>query len=123
MRSNPARYVDPDSGELTQRGRMIFQEAGFDPEAISAGIAAQFAARIPKTGPTVSTARDVAASEFNIPLTRGDATQQFARQAFEQSAEANAKGQWAGDIARGQREGQVSAVEAAKGDIANQLGP
>lgn len=122
VRNNPARYVTAN-GTLTPQGEQVFAEAGLDPADVSERLAQEFARRIKQTGPTPATAREVAANEFGIPLTRGDATGDFGTIAFERAAEANARGEMAGSITRGRREQQRQAIDAAKGTIADDLGP
>jgi len=122
VKTAPGRYVAPD-GSLTDAGARIFTSAGFDPADISAKLAREFAARARKTGPNEATAREVAANEFGIPLTRGQATADFDQIAFEQAAKAGARGEMAGDIMRGRFATQREAVDASKSSIANDIAP
>lgn len=122
IRTKPDKYVDA-AGALTDEGRRIFAAAGFDADEVSTNVANAFAARARKTGPTEATAREAAAGEFGIPLTRGQATGDFGTIAFEQAAKANARGEMAGDIMRGRFNRQYEAVDAAKGNMARELGP
>jgi hypothetical protein len=122
IKSAPSRFVGP-SGALTPEGEKIFAAAGFDPADISEKLGRAFAARARTTGPTPATAREVAANEFGVPLTRGQATQDFDQIAFEQAAKAGARGEMAGDIMRGRFGAQKEATDAAKAQIGDQIAP
>lgn len=121
VKTNPSRFIDPNSGQLTQEGERIFAEAGFDPSEISQQIAARFAQRARQTGPVPATARQVAAEEFRIPLTRGQATGDFDQIAFEQAAQRGARGETAGTIMRGRIDLQNEAITTARNQIADDL--
>lgn len=122
IKTNPARYMDRN-GDLTDEGVRMFAEAGFDPVDISRQVAAEFTRQARRTGGTTATVREAAANEFGIPLTRGQATQNYSDIAFEQSARADARGQTAGEIVRGQFQRQDEAIAKAKADIAYDLAP
>lgn len=54
------------------------------------------------------------AGEFNIPLSRGDATGNLAQQGWEQAAEHGAKGEFAAPLIQGLRARQLAARQAAQ---------
>jgi hypothetical protein len=61
------------------------------------------------------------AAQFDIPLTRGQATGDVTQQAYEQAALHDAKGITAGRIMRSAEDRQQQAVEAAKGNLQEQF--
>jgi hypothetical protein len=121
VRTNPSKYVA--GGKLTDEGQRIFAAAGFDPEEISTRVANEFARRARSTGANEATAREVAANEFNIPLTRGQATADYDQIAFENAAARGARGEMAGDIMRGRMDRQHQAIESAKTGVIDDIAP
>lgn len=67
-------------------------------------------------------ARMNAADEFNIPLSRGQATGDVSQQAWELAAANNARGNVAGNVMRGFTDRQNQAIASARDDIASGLG-
>jgi hypothetical protein len=121
VKTNPAKFVT-SQGKLTPAGENAFIEVGIDPADVSDRLAREYARRAGETGPGAATAREVAASEFDVPLLRGQATGDFGQIAFEQAAKANARGETAGNIVRGRFERQDVAVEGAKKSLAGEFG-
>lgn len=121
VRNNPARFVTPTGG-LTDDGARVFAEAGFDPADVSSKMAQRFAERSRQTGPNAATARQAAADEFGIPLSRGQATGDFDQIAFEQAAQRGARGQQAGAVMREVASAQDKATRDAFEELAGQLG-
>lgn len=122
IRNSPARYVSPN-GQLTGEGEKLFAEVGLDPKDVTEAIAKEFEKRAAKTGAGPATAKEVAAAEFGVPLTRGQAAGDFDQIAFENAAKAGARGEVAGDIVRDQFGRQAQAIDVAKGRIGDELGP
>lgn len=121
VRNNPSRWVQ--NGQLTPQAAEFFAQAGFNPNEISATVAQEFARRARMTGGSTATAREVAAGEFGIPLTRGQATADPDRIAFEEAARHGARGEMAADIVRGRMNRQREAIETAQQNIGDELAP
>lgn len=87
---------------------------GVDPATVPQPLVDQFtqAARR-STSEVPAAARAVAADEFGIPLTRGQATGSVPKQAFEEAARNEARGPLAGGVLRRFDERQAGAVDAA----------
>ena len=122
FRNNPAQFVRPD-GSLTDDGARMFTEAGIDAGDVTQRMGQNFAERARQTGTNTGTAREAAAAEFNIPLSRGQATGDFDQIAFEQSAQRGARGQSAGAVMREFDQGQRTAVRDAFGNFSDRVAP
>ena len=79
-------------------------------------------AKVPASGVQPSQ-RIADAAEFNIPLSRGQATGNVSQQAWEQAALNDARGPIAGRVMRQFDDRQQQAISAARDDIAAGLGP
>lgn len=123
MVNAPSRYYNPTTGELTNEGAMIFASIGLDPSEVSSRLGKAFAEQAKKSGGNVATARQVAADEFGIPLTRGQATQDTNQLNFELGAKAGARGQLAEQVMSNIDKRQKEAFEASKDLVGERLVP
>lgn len=105
------------NGQLTNQGRRALEAAGIDPNQITTELIRNFEARARRSGVSPETAARAEADEFNIPLSRGQATGNFDDIAFEEAARTGARGEGAGAIARGFQEQQDEAIQTALDEI------
>lgn len=108
--------VDP----LDEARRAIAATIGIDPAQVPEDMARRWAGTATQAaeGQAPATARAIAADEFGIPLTRGQATGDVTQQAFEEAARNEGRGMAAGRIMRGFDDTQRAAIEGSAEDIA-----
>ncbi|MEL7444691.1 MAG: D-Ala-D-Ala carboxypeptidase family metallohydrolase [Pseudomonadota bacterium] len=110
-------------GRITAEGRSAIERARIDPEVISDSFASHFQRRVREaSGATDEAVRMAIADEFQIPLTRGQATGDVSQSAFEEAARNEARGAIAGRRVRQMDEQARTQVGAAVDDIAKGLG-
>ncbi|WP_414470737.1 hypothetical protein [Microvirga sp. M2] len=114
-------YRKPD-GSLTDEAANALREAGIDPREIPQALDEQLAQAFARKGVSVPAAREAAAAEFGIPLSRGQATDDVAALLFEKQALSGAKGDKAQAIATGFANEQQQAVTAARDAMGQRLG-
>lgn len=101
------------NGRLTQQAQSALEKAGIDPKLITQDVVQAFEARAIQSGQGADTARRAAADEFGIPLSKGQATDDFNEIAFEEAARSGARGQGAQRISRTADETQQEAIDTA----------
>lgn len=111
-----AGAIDPTAARA-----QLAQSLGVDPATIPDEVAADFAKRAAQAVDPANAAREAAAGEFGIPLTRGQATQDMASLGFEEAARNQARGQLAGNTVRNFDERQQAAIANARTGIAEQV--
>lgn len=100
---------------LSQAETSALIAAGLDPAQIGDDAARTIIGRANQVGGvTPETVRQAAAQEFNIPLTRGQATRDVGQAAFEEEARAAARGDPAANILKGFDARQAEAVQGAR---------
>ncbi|MEM9059025.1 MAG: D-Ala-D-Ala carboxypeptidase family metallohydrolase [Pseudomonadota bacterium] len=110
-------------GRITSEGRAAIERAGIDPDVISDSFANHFQRRVREAnGATDEAVRMAIADEFQIPLTRGQATGDVSQSAFEEAARNEARGALAGRRVRGIDDQARKHVDAAVEDIAKGFG-
>lgn len=103
------QFLKPD-GTLTDDAAEAARKAGIDPDDLLKVMQKKYAEGFAKKGVKPETAREVAADEFGIKLTPGEAADDYGKIAAEQGMARDARGPLAGKEARkfyGEREGQI----------------
>lgn len=103
------QFLKPD-GTLTDEAAAAAKEAGINPDDLLKVMQKKYAEGFAKKGLKPETAREVAADEFGIKLTPGEAADDYGKIAAEQGMARDARGPLAGKEARkfyGEREGQI----------------
>lgn len=118
------RTYNAKTGELTREGREALIKAGIDPDVVDKSFVDEFRRRSSMAGDVddaAAAARQAEADEFGVPLSRGDATQDFVQQQREdiwlktQDTEAGRRmGQF--------RDEQTRAIESARDNIRSSVG-
>lgn len=117
---NP-KLFDPATAALTAKGRETAKAAGFDPDRMGEKLSRIFAEEARSAAdPGVSGARSVG-REFDIPLSRGQATRDWEQLAREEAMRHGAKGEKAGEIMRAFDERQGERMTAASGRIQDEF--
>jgi hypothetical protein len=119
---NKSRFFDPSTGQLTDEGRRAAQAAELDPDAMNRKLAEQFSKEAQDAVNPDAYGRQTAAKEFDIPLTRGQATRSWDDLANEQSLRRGAKGDKAGNIMRDFDELQNQRIAAAADRVQESVG-
>lgn len=118
LKALKAVFVSPvmwAKGRLTPRGEEAVRSLGIDPAQVTDEVARRFGAMADDAVSPATTMRYAEADAMGVPLTRGDATQDMAQQAFEEAAMRGARGDQARAVMQGFRhEVQNPAVQAAK---------
>lgn len=120
MRGN--QQVVTATGALTAAGRKLAEKAGLDPDAITPQLAEQLEAAAKRaTGAGVedlpgATKREALSRRFDVPLTRGELTGDYAEQSLEESLRRMDVTTKAGRIMRDQEERSADALRGASGD-------
>lgn len=118
------RTFNAKTGELTREGREALTKAGIDPDVVDEGFVAEFRRRSSMAGDADSAAvaaRQAEADEFGIPLSRGDATQDFVQQQREDiwlKTQDTDAGRRMGQF----RDEQTGAIESARDDMRLRFG-
>jgi hypothetical protein len=113
-------FLKPD-GTLTDEAVEAARGAGIDPGLFGAVLHRKFAERFAEKGATPATAREAAAGEFNVPLSKGQATQDLDAIRFEDMAGRGAYGKPAQDVANEFQTGQRQAIQSAGRDVGEKL--
>lgn len=124
------RLVNPDTGELTDRGRTHITALGFNPEELSNEMQRAFGVAAERVKMSVdepleraaATARVARAERFGVPLTRGQTTGQVSQIADEMSMRAGVRGQGASQTIESFDNVQRGAVEDARANIGGGFG-
>lgn len=112
-----------DGSGLTEAGRGAMRARGIDPDVISDGFARNFARRIQEAGGASDEVVNMAiADEFGIPLTRGQATGDVPRIAFEEAARNSARGRLALEAVQAIDDQARRRTGEAVGDMARGFG-
>lgn len=110
------------NGQITDEARAALQRAGVNPDTLGRG---QLEEAVRQTfgqkGISEATAREAGAAEFNIPLTRGQATQDPRQLALEQRLAGGNRGERAREAAGGFFDQQRTAIDTARGNIGTEL--
>lgn len=109
--------VVTDRGRFTQEAEGALREIGLDPAQLPDELAGLFTDAFRAKGVSPAIAREAAASEFGIPLTRGQATQDPAVLGRERAAISGLRGGKAQEIGQGFAARQSEAVSAARGQL------
>jgi hypothetical protein len=113
-------YRKPD-GSLTHTAEATLRRAGIDPAEVDDQLDDAVNAVFGSKGVSDATAREVAASEFKLPISAGQATGDFSQQQFEQAAAKGAFGTRAQKTMGEFFEGQRGAIDAARSDIGRRV--
>lgn len=109
-------FLKPD-GTLTEQASEAARAAGIDPATFGQVLHRKFAETFASKGATPAAAREAAAGEFNIPLTRGQASQDLDAIRFEDMSARGAYGKPAQDVANDFQTTQRDAIRSAGTDI------
>ena len=109
-------------GELTTTAKTFLKRAGVDPAAIDKNLDEAIEAAFSRKGPSEAAAREAAAGEFGIPLTKGQTTQDAAQLRLEQELAAGQRGTKARDAANSFFEEQRGAIDTARAGIGERFG-
>jgi len=119
-KADPSKFLKQD-GTLTDDALAAAQQAGIAPEDMTAGLQKALADAYTQKGTSPAVSREALANEFNIPLSKAQATGDFAASQYEQAAAKNAFGPQAQRVAGDFFEGQGNAVKSAKQGIQEEL--
>ena len=121
--------VDPDTGELTERGKTHITALGFDPAALSKEMQKAFGVSAERVDMAVdeplkaaATGRLALAERFDIPLTRGQTTGDVSQVAEEMSMRAGVRGEGASQTIEAFDNVQRRGVDDARTYIGDGLG-
>lgn len=109
------------SGNLTPEAVAAAKAAGIDPATFGAVLNRKLAEGFAEKGAGPSTAREAAASEFNIPLSRGQSTRDLEQIRYENMASRGAYGKPAQDTADAFFTSQNQAIRGAGADIGERV--
>lgn len=109
--------VVTERGRFTPEGEAALREIGLDPAQLPDELAGLFTDAFRAKGVSPAIAREAAASEFGIPLTRGQATQDPVMLGQERAAVSGLRGGKAQEIGQGFAARQSEAVGAARGQL------
>lgn len=115
------KLFDPDTGQLTDRGVRMAEQAGLAVDDMGDRLSRIFAAEAEVATDPAIAARVSEAKEFDIPLSRGQVTQEFEQLAREEATRKGAFGESAGNIMRQFDEEQAQAVTGARGRVQDTL--
>lgn len=104
-------------GTLTDEAAAAAKAAGVDPATFGRVLHRKFAETFAAKGATPGAAREAAAGEFNVPLTRGQATGDLDAIRFEDMAARGAYGKPAQDVANEFQTTQREAIQSSGRDI------
>lgn len=113
-------FLNPD-GTLTKEAAEAAQAAGIDPSTFGAVLHRKFAETFAQKGATPASAREAAAGEFNIPLSKGQSTADLDAIRFENMAGRGAYGKPAQDVANEFQTRQTGAMRDAGTDLGEGL--
>lgn len=113
-------FLKPD-GTLTDEAVKAAQAAGIDPSTFGTVLQRKFAEQFASKGATPAAAREAAAGEFSIPLTKGQSTQDLDAIRFEDMAGRGAYGKPAQDVANEFQTTQRGAMRSAGENIGEGL--
>lgn len=103
------------AGNVTAEGQAALREVGVDAAQIPQDVMAQIEQAFAAKGASPAVAREALAGEFNVPLSRAQATLDPRAAMLEQGAAAGTRGGKAEEIARGFAGRQAEAIDAARG--------
>ncbi|MCJ2061766.1 hypothetical protein MKK63_03475 [Methylobacterium sp. J-088] len=105
------------AGNVTAEGQAALREVGVDAAQIPQDVMAQIEQAFATKGASPAVAREALAGEFNIPLSRAQATLDPRAATLEQAAAGGTRGAKAQEIAQNFTARQNAAFDAARGDI------
>ena len=114
--------LDQATGKLTERGRRMAASVGMDPDKMGEDLSRMFAEEASTATGTAGAVQRIRGKEFGVPLTRGQAGDDFNALAKEEATRHGAYGEKAGDIMRQFDTEQQTAMQHARGDIQAGLG-
>lgn len=114
--------VQNEAGELTTTAKAALQKEGIDPDQITDEGRAMMALAFSRKGENPAAMREAVASEFGIPLSRGQATGDARALGLEAAALAGDRGSKAQGVGRDFTARQQSAIDAARQDISERVG-
>lgn len=118
---SPGVQVLNQAGQLTPEAASVLREVGFDPADASPEFLQSLQQSVNRSGMTPAAARSAAASEFDVPLSRGQALQDPSQLGWEAQARNDAKGEAAGNRVRGLDSQQDAAIASARQGMAQRL--
>lgn len=109
--------VATPQGGFTAEAETVLREIGLDPSTLPPDLATQMQRAFTAKGATPAVAREAAASEFAIPLSRGQSTLDPRALDLEGAALGGNRGGRAQEIGRGFETQQSAAINAARGQL------
>lgn len=109
--------VATPQGGFTAEAETVLREIGLDPSTLPPDLATQMQAAFRTKGATSAVAREAAASEFAIPLSRGQSTLDPRALDLEGAALGGNRGGRAQEIGRGFETRQAGAIDAARSQL------
>ena len=119
-----SRHYNPSTGQLTNTGWNAAIRAGLDPETFNQKMAQEFS-RLSEGGFTPDDILEVATmgTEFNIPLTRGQAAQDARALALEENMRAGVEGNVPMQVMKDLQTRQAVALDQAQRQVQGELAP
>ena len=111
------RLFNAKTGELTEEGEKIAREADLDPDTMTERLAQEFAEEARDATDPKHAAGRVQGKEFDIPYTKGQASQDVTQIGKEEATRHGAFGDEAGDIVRSFDDAQQTRMQGARGQV------